>query len=162
MVTVGCSQDSDSGGKKSAPDALTPVSEAPSSGISVMTDRLEYRQGEVIKVTIINDTDGCILSHIHSLTPVFSIEYVERKNPDGSWQQLFAYCQPPKCEYDIDAPGKITHGETASFEWHPQIYIEGGPDAEQLAAGTYRLATLYQECAKAEWKSVRTNEFTIK
>lgn len=131
------------------------------SAISVITNKQAYLQGEVIEVTLTNDTNECIESHIRSLTPVFSIEYVEKKDSSNSWQQLFAQCQPPYCEYDIDPPGKIEAGEVVSFEWYPLVYIGGGPETEQLAVGTYRLSITYQDCSKTNWTSVRSNEFTI-
>jgi hypothetical protein len=131
------------------------------SAISVMTDKSVYLQGEVVKVTLTNKTDECIRSHIRSLMPVFSIEYVEKKESSNTWEKLYAQCQPPHCEYDIDAPGTIEAGEVVSFEWHPLIYIGGGPETEQLAMGTYRLSITYQDCLKTDWISVRSNEFTI-
>jgi len=136
-------------------------------GVTITTDKTEYKQGESVKITLKNDLKKSIFSHIGSGTPVFCIEYVERKTPAGNWEELFAQCQYPHCIYDIDAPGEIKPGQSKTLEWKPLIYIDGTLKRIQAGSGIYRLISLYQirggpSSENWEWKTTKSNEFTIK
>jgi len=131
------------------------------TGVHAATNKAEYKQGERIGVTLTNNSDKVILSHINSGTPVFCIEYVERKTTAGNWERSFAQCKPPDCRYDLDAPGEIRAGESATFEWEPLIYPSGTLEALPAATGLYRLSILYEDYEKTAWKSTYTGEFRI-
>jgi len=129
--------------------------------IRVITDKANYKQGDQIKISMTNNSGANIFSHIRSGTPAFCIEYIEKKNSDGSWEKLFAQCKPPHCIYDIDAPGEIKLGETAVMIWTPLLFINGTSKTMQPEPGLYRLSILYEDCKKTEWRTIYTNQFTI-
>jgi hypothetical protein len=135
--------------------------EGTNTGLTVITDKMEYERGEAIKITLTNNLGESIFSHIHSGTPVFCIKHVEKRNQAGQWERLYAQCQPPYCVYDIDAPGEIKPGETAILDWKPLVFVNGTSEAVAPEPGLYRLLISYQDCSKTRWKSVNTNEFTI-
>lgn len=128
-------------------------------GVAIRTDRTEYVQGEDIRITITNNLEKSIYSHIGSYTPEFSIETVERKTEDG-WESLFAWCQYPFCIYDIDPPVEIKPLYSESFLWTPLIYIDGTEESAQAEPGVYRLSILYR-AEGGGWESVYSNEFRI-
>ncbi len=135
--------------------------------VTVTTERTEYKAGQNIKVIMANNLKGSIFSHVGSATAVFSIRNVQRQNPDRTWKKLFAQCQYHNCVYDIDAPSEIKPGRIESFVWEPLIYINGKPEFIPADAGTYCLDILYQvkgdpSPEKWDWKTVRTNQFTIR
>jgi len=130
-------------------------------GITVSTDKANYKQNEKIKITITNNLEMSIFSHIRSQTPVFCIEYIEKKHVDGQWDKLFARCQAPHCTYDTDVPGEIKPGENETMVWSPLIFMNGTSETIQPAPGLYRLSVRYEDYQKTEWKSVYTSQFTI-
>jgi len=81
-------------------------------GVIVTTDKTEYEQGEIIKITIRNNLNETIYSHIGSSTPIFSINHVEKKRSDGTWKKLFAQCQYPHCIHKVAAPKEIKPGQS--------------------------------------------------
>lgn len=125
------------------------------------TDRQVYTSGEIIRITLANHLSRSIYSHIRSATPVFCIQFVERRTSAGVWEQLFAQCQPPRCTFDTDIPGEIKPGEAVSMNWNPTVYRQGSADALRPPTGVYRLSILYQDCNRTEWQTVYTNEFSI-
>lgn len=135
----------------------------PEKKVTITTDKTEYEQGELIKITIRNDLSESIFSH----TDVFCIEYIERKTSEGNWEKLFAQCQYPHCLYKIGGPKEIKPGQSVTFEWEPLIYVNGTPDTVQMSPGIYRLKILYQIrkgpiSERWEWKTIYSDEFTIK
>jgi hypothetical protein len=140
---------------------------AKSQGIIVTTDKFEYKQGEVIKITLRNELSESIFSHIGSQTPVFFIDRIERKKSGEDWDKLFAQCQYPHCVDDIDGPAEIKSSQSVSFVWDPLIYPDGANKNIQAMAGTYRLLITYQIrknylSKNWEWLKVYSNEFVIK
>ncbi len=135
--------------------------------VIVTTDKSEYGQGETMKITLRNELGEDIFSHAGSQTPVFSIDKIERRSPEGDWDRLFAQCQYPHCIYDIDGPAKTQAGQAVSFEWAPRIYIDGTNKNTPATPGVYRLMIAYQikrgnSSADWNWLQARSNEFTIK
>jgi hypothetical protein len=130
-------------------------------GLTASTDQQEYTNGEIIRVNLENHFTQSIYSHIRSATPVFCIQFVEKQTAAGDWEQLFAQCQPPVCEHDIDLPGEIKSGEVVSMNWNPLVYRQGSATAFRPWPGVYRLSILYEDCNKTEWQAVYTNEFSI-
>ena len=135
-------------------------------GVTITTDKTEYKQGESVKITLKNNLKKSIFSHIGSGTPDFCIEYIERKAPAGNWESLFAQPQPPHYIFDIDTPAEIKPGQAEIFEWRPLIYIDGTLKRIQAGSGIYRLISLYQikgrSAENREWKTTKSNKFTIK
>ena len=125
------------------------------------TDRQTYTSGEIIRITLANPLSRGIYSHIRSATPVFCIQYVEKRISADGWKRLFAQCQPPQCTFDTDVPGEIKPGEVVSMNWNPMVYRKGSTDALRPLPGVYRLSILYQDCSRTEWQTVYTNEFSI-
>lgn len=130
-------------------------------GVSIATDKIEYKQRETITITVRNDLEESIFSHIGSGTPVFAIKHIQRKTAEGSWENLYAQCQPPHCFFDIDTPVEINPGESASFKWKPLIYVNGTRETATLNSGEYRLVVLFEDSEKTEWTLIYTNEFRI-
>jgi len=126
----------------------------------VRTDKTEYEQGEDIRITITNNLEKSIYSHIGSFTPEFSIGVVERKTQDG-WESLFAWCQYPYCISDIDPPVEIKSGQSESFLWTPLIYIDGTEESARAEPGEYRLSILYR-VEPGGWRATYSNRFQIK
>jgi len=136
---------------------ITPLS----GKVTATTNKIEYRQNETINITIFNGLNVSIFSHSASFTPDFCIENIEKKTSEG-WQSFFVHCQD--CKYDIDAPGEIKSGQSASFEWRSRIWITG--NYSKLEPGVYRLVIYYQirEGNLSEtwaWQTVYSNEFII-
>lgn len=136
-------------------------------GVIVTTDKTEYEQGEIIKITIKNNLNESIYSHIGSSTPVFSIDHIEKKKPDGTWEKLFVQCRYPHCIEKVAAPKEIKPGQSEVFKWKPLIYINGTSKITQLKTGTYRIVILYQIRKGSipkdwKWNTVCSNEFMIK
>lgn len=130
--------------------------------VTITTDKTEYEQGGTIEITLKNNLKESIFSHIGSGTPVFCIEYIERKTPAGVWEKLFAQCQYPHCMYEIDASAEIRSGQSVALEWEPLIFVNGTSETIQAGPGQYRLSILYEDYQKTEWRSIYSNEFTIK
>ncbi|MBU1232819.1 MAG: hypothetical protein KKD01_10805 [Proteobacteria bacterium] len=137
-------------------------SEISSNGIvTAATDKLEYHSGEVIRIVFTNNSHESVFSHIRSLTPVFCIKYIEKKNTDEHWQRLYAQCRFPDCNYEIDAPGEIKPGESETLEWKPLVFTDGTTTAVLPDPGVYRLAISYEDYRKSKWQSVASNTFTL-
>lgn len=132
----------------------------PAKGVTVTTDKKEYNQGENIKITMKNNLKETIFSHAGSGTPVFAIDHIERRISNRNWETLSA--RRKGVMYDIDAPREIKLGQSATFEWKPWLYKESSDELIQAGPGRYRLLLLYEDYLKTEWKSVYSNEFTIK
>ncbi len=130
--------------------------------IAVMTDKVDYRRGEVITIILKNNLGHSIFSHIRSGTPVFCIKHLERKTEGGEWTPLYAQCQPPQCRYDADAPGEIKPGESEALNWNPRVFVNGTSQSALPEAGAYRLSISYEDAEKKNWKLAYTNEFTIR
>lgn len=131
------------------------------NGIAVATDKHEYQQGEGIRIVFTNNSPESVFSHIRSLTPVFSIQHIEKKNTSGQWEKLHAQCQYPNCTYEIDAPGEIKAGEIAELVWEPLVFVNGTPQTVLPESGVYRLAISYEDSLKKKWLTVYTNTFLI-
>ncbi len=129
--------------------------------VKIITDKIEYNQSEVIIITIKNNLKDSIYSHIGSLTPLFAIQFIERKTKNKCWEKLYAYCQYPHCIYDIDVPQVINPGQSESMKWDPLIFINGTSKTEQLDPGQYRVLILYLDSAMKNWKSEYSNLFII-
>lgn len=129
----------------------------PKEEVVVTTDKLEYESGEIIKVTIKNNLEESIFSHVGKE----AIKYIERKTAQG-WEKFFARCQYPHCTYDIGPPKEITPKDSKTFQWNPLIFINGTSEYVQAKSGHYRLLILYENYKKTEWKTVYSNKFRIK
>jgi hypothetical protein len=123
--------------------------------VIITTDRRQSYPGEVIKITIKNNLDKSIFAHPDS----FSIEYIQRKKTDGSWENLFANCQFPHCIYRIGPPQEIKPHGSVTFKWEPLIYIEGTSETIVALPDIYRLEISYQK--NWEWRTAYSNEFEI-
>jgi hypothetical protein len=130
--------------------------------ITVMTDKVDYRPGEPIKIILTNNLGDSIFSHIRSGTPVFCIKHLERNTKGGEWTTLYAQCQAPHCQYDVDAPGEIKTGESEILNWNPLVFVNGTSRSVLPKTGVYRLSISYEDAEKENWKSAYTNEFTIR
>jgi hypothetical protein len=135
--------------------------DAADTGVTVVTDKLEYKRGETINITLINNFEESIFSHIGSGTPVFCIKHIEIRTPTGQQERLFAQCQYPHCTSDIDAPGEIKSGESETFVWEPLVFVEGTSETVLPRPGLYRLLISYEDNKKTKWETVSTNQFTI-
>jgi hypothetical protein len=62
----------------------------------------------------------------------------------------------------VDAPGEIRPGETEVLNWNPLVFVNGTSQSVLSEAGVYRLSISYEDAEKKDWKSVYTNEFTIR
>ena len=131
------------------------------TAVTVITDKMKYERGEVVKVILTNNLGQSIFSHMRSGTPVFCIAHIERKTQAGNWENLYAQCQYPHCIYDIDVPGEIKPGENATMVWQSVEFVNGTAVSAPLRPGIYRLLISYEDHLKTEWKSAYTNEFTI-
>lgn len=138
------------------------LSVEPSKDVIITTDKTEYKQGEIVKITITNNLKESIYSQIGGNTPVFGIEYIERKRLNGTWEKLFAQCRYPHCIYKIAPAQEIKPGQSETFEWKPLIFINGTSETKQAGPGRYRLLISYLDYQKTEWRSVYSNEFIIK
>jgi hypothetical protein len=132
---------------------------------SVSTDKSVYLPGEKIKITFKNISTESIFSIIASSTPDFSISNVERKLSQWSWDAFRLHCGWPDCDIDFDAPGDIKTGKSATFEWQPKIYFQKKYVVPQ--AGLWRMTFIYQVRKDGDsknwiWKTVKSNEFTVK
>ena len=125
--------------------------------ILIITDRQEYKAGEVVRVTIKNQSGGIIFCHVG----VEGIKHIEKKTAEGGWEKLFAMCRPPHCFYDIGPPQAVGPGVVKTFDWKPLIYVNGTSKTAPAKPGQYRLSLLYQEQQGKDWKSTYTNMFVI-
>lgn len=134
--------------------------------ITVSTELTKYSQTEVIKVSFFNGLNRSVFSHAGGPASLFSINKIERKNQNGTWDKLAAQCQYPNCVFDLDAPLEIKPRVTAIFGWKPAEYPEGKEEAVLLKPGAYRLLVNYQlRPGKAtenwNWITTYSNEFAI-
>jgi hypothetical protein len=137
------------------------------TGPIVSTNKDSYGLAETVTIRLTNPLFRSIFSHLGSQTPVFAIEGIERKNAQGGWETLSAWCRPPFCSYDMDVPAELKPQESVSWTWDPWIYIGGTHDRIRPAAGTYRLRISYRAPATppadhGPWMSVVSNEFTFR
>ena len=137
------------------------------SEIEVRTDKLEYRPGEIVSVTVKNLLNDTVISHAGSSTPVFSIHRVERLEPDGSWKKLYAQCEYPHCTYKVDSPVVILTGKADVYKWNLLVYLNGTRESFPAGPGTYRLIVRYQVgkdpsmVERNEWLGARSNDFKV-
>jgi len=134
--------------------------------VNVSTDKKEYKQGDIINVTLKNNLDESIFSHIGSCS-TFAIVNVERKTSYLFWEKLFANAQYPYVIYDIGPPAEIKPGKSETMSWEPLLYINGTTKYIQAGPGTYRLNMYYQlrkgnSSTDWKWLTVYSNEFIIK
>ncbi len=137
----------------------------PGEGLTVTTEKKEYNPGETINVTLKNDLSESIYSHIGSKTPVYSIEYIERKTQQG-WKTLFVQCQPPRCIQDIDAPAETLPGQSRTFEWGG-LYVNETGDYARLGKDKYHLVINYQvrrenTSEDSRWLRIYSSDFMIR
>ena len=133
--------------------------------VTVTTDKREYRQGEAIKITITNDLGESIFSNIGSGTPIFCIEYIERKITKGNWEKLLVQGQYPYVLSDKprDVPKEIKPGQSQTFVWLPFIFFKAATEPVQVSPGQYRFSISYYEDKDGEQKkSIYTKEFRIR
>jgi hypothetical protein len=131
----------------------------------VSTDKDVYPSGEKIKITLRNISSGNIFSIAASSTPDFAISNVERKLSRWSWDAFRLHCGWPDCDIDFDAPREIKAGSSVTFEWNQRIYSEKKYLSPQ--PGLWRMTVIYQirkgaDPEKWTWKTVKSNEFTLK
>jgi hypothetical protein len=139
------------------------ISYAQEAGVS--TDKSVYSSGEKIKINFKNISSQSIFSIAASSTPDFAISNVERKLSQWSWDAFRLHCGWPDCDIDFDAPAEIKAGKSVSFEWQPKIYLNKKYVAPQ--AGLWRMTFMYQVRKSDDsknwiWKTVKSNEFTLK
>lgn len=144
------------------PSSGDPASPEAVALVIAIVDKSLYAAGEDIAVTLRNDSDESILSHAAGRPAVAAIKHIQKKTGPNAWQNFFAQCQPPHCYIDVDAPTEIKPGQSASFAWKPLIYVDGTEKTAPLEPGEYRLEILFEDAKMTEWKSVFTNEFTVK
>jgi hypothetical protein len=137
------------------------------TGPVVSTDKNDYGAAEIVTIRLTNVLFRSIFSHLGSQTPVFAIDGVEMKNAAGGWDTLSAWCRPPFCVYDMDAPAELKPQESVSWAWDPWIYVGGTHERTRPAAGTYRLRISYRGQAgdpagQGQWFNVVSNEFKIR
>jgi len=142
------------------PDKSSPIT----ADIQVITDKMVYKVGDAVVVTVNNPMDESILTNVGTLTPIFAIEYVERLMPDRTWRRLHAYCDYPHCTYTIETPVTLKPGGIRTFKWRPLIYLDGTAETFLAGPGLYRLIIRYQiretlSDTKYEWRASRSNEF---
>ena len=127
--------------------------------VSIVSNKGEYEQGEIITITIRNNLKESILVHTKGSTPGFCIENIEIKNTEKHWEGLLTHF--PDCVSDVDPSRGTEPGQSITFEWVPSM-IDYTGEAVQLNPGRYRLSVIYMSCEMTEWISIYTNEFTIK
>lgn len=125
--------------------------------ILVTTDKVSYKPGEDVKITLRNLTKGVIYAHVG----VEGIQDVEKKDLHGGWEKLSPRCRPPHCFYDIGPPEEIGPGVAKTFVWKPLIYVDGTTKVLSASPGTYRLSFLWQDRERKEWKVAHSNNFDI-
>jgi len=128
-------------------------------GVTIITDKTEYRQGDIVTLTIRNGLNESILVHVAGGTPGFCIKNIEMKTAEGQWKGLVT--RFPDCLEDIDPSQETKPGQSITFEWTPVI-IDYEAKVIQLYPGRYRLSVIYMVRERTEWEFVYTNEFTIK
>ena len=133
--------------------------ENPQKYILVQTDKTEYYEGEIIVITLYNNSKESIFSHIGSGTPVFCIKNVEKKQKKGIWKKYFAQSQSNEVHRDIDGPNEIKPGQSVSLEWKPLIFSGNSLESIIPSIGRYRLSILYEDYKKTKWMSIYSNEF---
>ena len=128
-------------------------------GVTIITDKTEYRQGDIIVITIRNNLKESILVHVKSETPSFCIKQIEMKTDEGKWGGLIT--SVPDCSFNMDLSRETKPGQSITFEWTPVI-IDYEAKVIQLYPGRYRLSVIYMVRERTEWEFIYTNEFTIK
>lgn len=133
--------------------------------VVVETDKISYRQGEQIEITLKNNSQESMFSIAASSTPEFSIGYIERRSGTGEWDKLSVdCCQWPECDADFDGPVEIKAGQDVSFKWEPRLCQQ--KKYVKLEEGVYRITISWQirrgaDSEKWVWNEVKTNEFAI-
>ena len=140
-------------------------SDAYAQEVSVSTDKSVYSAGEKIKITFRNDSSESVYSIAASSTPDFAVSNVERKLSQWSWDAFRLHCGWPECDTDFDAPQEIKAGKSVSFVWEPRIY--SGKKYVVPQPGLWRMTFIYQVRKDRDpknwiWKTVKSNEFTVK
>lgn len=125
--------------------------------ILVTTDKVSYKPGEDVTITIRNLSGDIIYAHVG----VEGIQHVEKKDCQGGWEKLPPRCQPPHCFYDIGPPEAIGPGLAKTFVWKPLVYLSGTTKVLSVSPGTYRLSFLWQDRERKEWRIAYSNNFHI-
>ena len=132
--------------------------------VVVETDKGLYHQGDQIKIRVKNNSPESIFSIAASLTPVFSIDSVERKNKNGEFEKLSIRCEWPECDSDFDGPAEIKPGQDVVFKWEPLVYFQ--KKYHPIEEGVYRIIVGWQvrrdgDSHKWTWEKSRTKEFSV-
>jgi hypothetical protein len=142
---------------------LLPIS-AFAQDVVVKTDKTSYHQGEKIQITVRNSGQESIFSIAASSTPVFSITYIEKKDPMGKWEKSPVRCEWPECDIDFDGPGEIKAGQIIDFEWEPRFYQH--QQYLTFDEGVYRITLNWQirrdtDSKRWTWEESKSEEFSI-
>lgn len=142
-------------------------------GISINTDKTEYKIGETIKITIKNNLESAIVPTILSdpeHKKIFGESYgigMIEKFEDGKWIGI----EPVwRCENSCFSECMYNHAieshEKRVFEWNQTILICNKEDrmerVEYAETGKYRISSNVWTKEKQAYETIYSNEFIIK
>ena len=144
-------------------------------GVTITTDKTEYEQGDRVKIIVTNNLDYLVTPGVGNLRPDrflgenYGIGLIE-KFEDDKWVAIepvwrceseFSSCFT-ECLYEYS----FRPGETRVFEWDQTVRIcnklERTEKIENAGAGKYRVASSIWFTKERTYKTIYSNEFTIK
>ncbi len=131
--------------------------------VIVSTDKTEYEQGEIIKITLESNTN---FDYFKIYWPYYTI----LKKENGEWKDVIresCLCPDIKCKMDIPSPKDFSKSLIMNEEWDQKIVDcdnEGDKLGEQAEAeaGIYMISVEIPAYANNGFNVFYSNEFTIK
>ncbi|MCK5466670.1 hypothetical protein KAI56_04240 [Candidatus Parcubacteria bacterium] len=129
--------------------------------VSITTDKMEYEQGEEVKITINNNSD----KEQRISYPAYSIERFESNNwieIKQIWCPCGAYCEEVEWLF-IKPKDKLEYEWNQQESWCGRVELLWGDFSHQVQSGRYRIKSMKIGLPDPEnYKTIYSNEFTIK
>ena len=155
VLLNGCIEKPDGGTTTTIQETTT--STIPNEGITLATDKTEYKRGDAVKITLKNNLDKPVF-YLAGLTYCSTNPYevYQLFHVQGKEKWLKVMLSPSKCA-EVEGAGlpiykELNAGESIEFTWNPGIWDT-----------THKISMKYKKAKDAEdLKEIYSNEFTIK
>jgi len=148
------------------------VAEPAKQQVAITTDKIEYEQGEAVKITITNNLGHSIVPHARSddysvyYGENYGIGFIERfKN--GTWSKIEPLWRcGNSCFAECKYKSSFEPGEERVFEWNQTRFAcdksNFSEKVEKAGAGRHRISSDVWVSEKEGYEIIYSNEFMIK
>ncbi|MGE5308521.1 MAG: hypothetical protein ACM3OC_05530 [Deltaproteobacteria bacterium] len=128
--------------------------------MTVGTSRKTYAAGEPVTLVLTNGSNKTVYSLARSQQPGRAVRNFEIKNPRGIWDAFFLKNRKG-ADSDFEAAGAIKPGQSISFDWQPEVLVNGEVTAP--GPGLYRITVIYhtRQGKRLIFGTCKSNDFNI-